>query len=830
MQFRVRAGEVDLERREVRRGDEVLVLSTIEAELLGWLLPRAGQVATRDELLVEVWGFPKPVVTRAVDNTVMRLRRKIELDPADPDHLRTLRGVGYVFSPLAVDAPASSEPVRASGLPAATARGPFFGRHRELDALATAAGRGRCVTLLGPGGVGKTRLVMQWAASLPAATVCGLAAARSASDVRQALASSLGLERSEPDPIRDAIRTLDRPLILDNAEQVADAVATLAADWLATCADLVLVITSRERLRIGVEHVIEVPPLASSAAIALFHHHAHAVASVDTDPAPELVGAIVERVDRLPLAVELAAARTRILSPAQLLDALGDTRRVLRSDRRDLPPRHRSMHEVVSSSWEALDPAGRAVLAQMSVLVDGFDLDTLEGVVDLGPDGPWPLDVVAGLRDRSLLQATEGFQGDARFHMLEVVRQFADAERRRLPAVTSAEDRVIDWFVARSGRWRAGIHQARPQAAIRAMARERRNLIALARHSLDRRPKASAQLVYNLGWHLLNQVPDPDTLELGVRAAEAAGDARLSIANALLFGRILEWTGRGDRALEVHQQALARARAEDPEQIPIACFHVTSHLGRRGDVDEAVTLCEEGLAAAEVHDKPIVAAMLAHRHGNVLSNGGRFVEARDPLERALDAYTILGQDAAVPYAELSLARNDAVLGDLEGARTRAEKVVARAEALSVTRLIGLARLDLGWILLASGRTEEAIPHIEGVAELITGLGDAGESARLTSARAACALARGEAFDTATLAAAAHALAADTTLGPHLMACALIHAHGGDFPIPSASHPDVAVVRAWAAWFASAEETLPASPEQPSWCDRVLRGIIEGRHG
>lgn len=812
------------------------MLSSIETELLRWFSERPGVVATRDELLVEVWGFPRPVPTRAVDNTIMRLRRKIERDPGDPDHLKTLRGVGYTFESLGAGDHAAVAPVVAA-VPAPSLPHDFVGRAADLARLDEALTRSRCVTVLGPGGVGKTRLVREWVATQPEARWCTLAAAEEDSDVRTVIAQAVGAERSEPTAIAGALAGLPGPLVIDNVEGVADVVAALVGAWLADCAELRVVLTSRERLRIAAEHVLELAPLDRDSAVTLFRHHVVAVGGSVEASAPGVFTDIVERLDCLPLALELAAARSRVLPLPQLLTSLDDTARVLRSARRDLPDRHRSIQAAIQGSWDGLDDAGRTTLATVALLVDGFDLDTVEAVVDLGDEGAWPIDVVAALRDRSLLQATDGFEGDARFHLLEVVRQFAEAQCGARSDALVIEDRVVDWFVTRSTRWRAGVHQSAPEPSIQALARERRNLIALARRCATRRPDACAELVFNLGWHLLNRVPDADTLALGVEAADRAGHPRLRTANRLLYGRILEWTGHHDEALRIHDEALELARDGDRPQIAIACFHVSSHLGAAGRTDEAVALCHEGLAAAEEHGRPGVGAMLQQRLGHVLSLAGRHAEARPATLAAFEAYQALGHEAAVPYAVLSLARSDLAHGDVPSGIERCEDAIRRCVELSLSRFRCVATLELAWMYLAGARPGLARSTVDSVRSTMQSFGNPSEDAHLVVLDAVAAFAMRAPIDQEGLARALDALPPRGASTPLWFGDLMRRVDDPGHALPDPSHPEAHALATWSAWFCAPDAATPPDgpsvPSEPSWMDRVCEGVARsrwGRHG
>ena len=762
---------VDLQRREVRRGDDTHVLSSMENTLLSWFLEHPGEPVSRDTLLVEVWGFPKPVPTRAVDNTVMRLRTKIEVDPKNPDHVVTLRGVGYVFELRVLGrddgapVPAPARPPTPSRMPAPSPAPDFFGREADLAALSQAAAEGRLVTVLGPGGVGKTRLIREFSRDRAEALFVDLTAARQAGDVLRQVAGALGVPGGTDAAVLTALR--DRPalLILDNIEQVLDPVAELLPGWLRAAPGLRVVCTSRARLRLRDEWLVELGPLPPDSARAMFLHRARMLNAAfevsDTTSGEAALDAVLDQLDRLPLAIELAAARTRLMSLTQLRDALAESQRVLRSDLRDYPGRHRAMEQTMRWSWELLSPPQQAALATASLMVVGFDLDTFEALLDTGEAGDWPLDLLSQLRDRSLVVADEGFEGDARYTLLETVRQFASDQLAQRADVRAVEDRAAAWFRVRAAEWRRGIHASAPQAAIARLRLERPNLLALARRLAERRPEDAARILYALGWHLLNDAPDPDALRLAVATADRSGDSALRINNRLLLGRSLEWIGRPDESEAVQRRAMALAEesADARHLVPICAFHLAAHQARRLDTAAAIATCERGLEVArEVGGQEAIVPMLHNRMASAYSGGEDFASALPHLEAATAGYEATGQTVSVPYPLLGLALCKRGLGDLDGAEQAARAVLTRCEALGMERLATDASVALVWVALARGDGAEAEALAASIAEAVAKHGDPSRTAWLDLQRSMAAALRGERPDPALLAAAAETFA------------------------------------------------------------------------
>lgn len=366
--------------------------------------------------------------------------------------------------------PAPAPPRRTGGLrPRLTS---FVGREPELEAVRSDLHRGRLVTLTGPGGSGKTRLAEEAAAGHPQACLVELAPLDRPEAVPDAVVSALGLRETvlmtndlmalQDDPVALLVEYCaprSRLLILDNCEHVIHAAAHLAETLLTHCPGLTILATSREPLGVPGESVRPVEPLAPEQAHRLFAERAAAArpdaATVLKDTAA--VDEICRRLDGLPLAIELAAARLRLLTPRQIADRLDDRFRLLTAGSRTVLPRQQTLRAVVDWSWELLDERERTVLREVSVFAGGWDLAAAEAVCT-GPAA----DLVGSLVDKSLVVATPceddgpGHGSGMRYRMLETIHEYAAERAAELPATRAAAER-------RHGAWaRALVEQAEP--------------------------------------------------------------------------------------------------------------------------------------------------------------------------------------------------------------------------------------------------------------------------------------------------------------------------------------------------------------------------------
>ncbi len=662
--LRLTATKVDLGRGVVDRyagGTERL--TTREAELLTYLAERPGQLVTREELLREVWGYGDDVVSRTADNTVRRLRTKIEADPAAPDHVVTVFGEGYRFVSLAdptlppqpppqrleASIPPPSRPPAESNV-SAPPEG-FVGRRAEAAAMeAWWASPGRLLTLLGPAGAGKTSLSHRFAwdrrADLPGGSWrCDLARARTSTDVALVIASARGLHlASDDDPVGalgDALAAAPPALlVLDNFEGVVDSTVPAVAAWLAAAPDLRIVVTSQARLRAAGEEVVEVGALTADDGLALFENRARQAnpkffVTADTEPA---VRALVEALDGLPLGIELAAARMDVLSPAALLERLHQRFAVLNRPRRDGASRHATLSAAIEGSWSLLQPGEQAALAQSSVFAGSFDLEAIEAVLDL-PEDLFPLDVVSTLRERSLLKRVEDDDGHTRFAHFESVRAFAETQ---LDDGGAAAARHAKFYVERGTALASRIKHVGGGAWVRQLGREIANLGAIAERYAESDPALACQAI--AAQHAYLRIRGPaalhrEVLSRGIEVAAAAGDEALQLE--LLED--LAWAELRAGRMEEAAATLARAKG-----LPGGSLHPGIRLAegsaaaRDGRFDESERHFTAAWQLTQGRgDDRTTARVLAGRGRAHLLNF-RVDEAEELLEQAMGRFRELG--------------------------------------------------------------------------------------------------------------------------------------------------------------------------------------------
>ncbi|WP_149827847.1 ATP-binding protein [Streptomyces tailanensis] len=327
---------------------------------------------------------------------------------------------------------------------------PLLGRDADIAAVAGLLRTARVVTVVGPGGLGKTRLshAVSRAAEQPVVHFVALAGVTADDDVTGEVASAVGAGDGRQfgagaDPVTGIVAALGSGpvlLVLDNCEQVIRGAADLVQALVSRSKELRVLATSRAPLGLTSESVYALPELSLPTSVELFEQRARAARPGVELPA-DGVAEVCRHLDGLPLAVELAAARVRVLSVADISRRLRDRFALLRGGARDAPERHRTLRAVVEWSWNLLAPDGRAALRALSVFPGGFTEDSAEYVLDATGD---TLALLEQLADQSLIKVGDSPSG-VRFHMLETLREFSAARRAEAGEEEAVTDRFLSW-------------------------------------------------------------------------------------------------------------------------------------------------------------------------------------------------------------------------------------------------------------------------------------------------------------------------------------------------------------------------------------------------
>ena len=662
--------------------------------------------------------------------------------------LRDLSQVEHVFQLVAADLPTIFPALRTPD--SATTNLPiqltsFIGRTNEISAVSTLVTRPdvSLVTLTGPGGTGKTRLSLQVAETLAGhfaagATFVGLAPTKDPALVPDAVARELEVieqpERSLIDSLGHYFAGKEALLILDNFEHVM-AARPFVTELLAQAPQLKILVTSREFLHLNGEHEYPVPPLllpdpaqpakavllSANESVALFVQRAQAVSpnfTLNEDNA-RAVAAICVRLDGLPLAIELAAARVRLFGPQQILDRLDNRLRFLTGGARDLPSRQRTLRGAIDWSYNLLDDDERQLFARLVVFTGGRSLEAVDTVCAPGLDID-VLDGVSSLLDKSLLVRGEGPAGESRFYMLQTIREYAAERLANSGEAQQLQARHLTYFLAQCEEMETGYRQHGQLLLLKRTAAELGNLRAAFHYALaSGRPGVAARLIASIDYylryrdrlveghrwfqqllHLHDQIPRP------IQARFLLGAGRLSWVNGAL-----------EQSHKLFLRGLEVAQATDNRRVAAWLLVELSVCAFRIDGrDLSLQRCEQGLATfRKLDDLPGIATAY-NNLGEVARLSGDYEQARAMYEACLATCRKTGEITRQIMQSHNLAYIAYRQGDF-----------ARARDLNKSCLEQM--VEIGW-------KHGSIDTLWNLAGPLTWLGQEEKAARLLGASAA----------------------------------------------------------------------------------------------
>jgi len=648
----------------------------------------------------------------------------------------------------------------------------FVGR---VDALAELSRRiesgARLVSVLGVGGTGKTRLVTRygrsWLGEFPGGVwFCDLASARSVDGIASAVAQGLDVPLGKDDPVVQlghAIAGRGQCLvILDNFEQVARCAGQTLGHWLARADQARFVVTTREVLGLVGEVVLALPPLPPAEGAALFVQRAEA-ANPDFQPNAQdqaAIAPLVALLDGLPLAIELAAARVRVMPPRMLLSRISERFKLLASKGGRLD-RQSTLRAAFDWSWDLLPPPEKAALAQLSVFEGGFTLEAAEAVIDLSAwdDAPWTVDVVQALVDKSFVRS----RGDDRFDLLVSVQVYA-AEHLQTEgryagsgplALASAQLRHVAWYASlgeiRAAEGRCADLDNLATACRRAVALGYGDLAAgalegawaalrmrgpfeaglelgesvCAMPGLNDHASAYAQLMLANSLVACGRSGPARALYIKALAcARAAADRYCEARVTFWLGALHEDEGRTDEARTRYLAAMQMARELGEPRLECSAINGLGNLGVvEGHIDEALSHYERALALARQNGD-------RYMQGNLLGNLGKLhmeVGHTDEAEARCAESLAMARDLGNRRLEGNMLCN---LGMLYVVLERpAESEAASKAALVVARDLGNVRVEaivlcnLGIVFERLSRPDDALVQFEAAVRIANALGD-----------------------------------------------------------------------------------------------------------
>jgi len=600
-------------------------------------------------------------------------------------------------------------------------RDAFVGRSESLAELARRLdGGARLVSVIGLGGTGKTRLVTRFGwtslANFPGGVwFCDLSEARGLDGVLHAVAQGLDVPLGKDDPmiqLGNSIAARGKCLvILDNFEQVARHADETLGRWLNRASAARFLVTTREVLGLSGEQIVALAPMAQSDAVALFLLRAEAAKpgfepSADDQPS---IAPLVKLLEGLPLAIELAAARVRVMPPRTLLSRMSERFRLLASTGGRLD-RQATLRAVFDWSWDLLSPAEKAALAQMSVFEGGFTLESVEAVLDLSAyeNAPWPMDALQSLVQKSLVRQV----ADNRFDLLVSVQEYAAEQLRN--AASNAGSGPAAYLTAemRHGAHFAGLDE---HAAVADGCAELDNLVVACRRAAARGDIDMAVRSLEGAWTALElRGPFRVGVELAslMRAIPEIGTAAAAKMD-YVAARALDYLGRVTEARVRFEASRAGARSAGDRRCECRALVWLGHLDiREGRFESARECIEVALSIAwELNDRNIQSDAY-NALGNVESVLGRREQARAHYDAAL----ALAREAGNRHREGNVLGNLGIeyaeIGIMDKARSHHEAALAVAREVGNRRLEGNTLCNLGLLHQLQGRFEDSVNQLD----------------------------------------------------------------------------------------------------------------------
>ncbi|HQV28295.1 MAG TPA: helix-turn-helix domain-containing protein [Thermoflexales bacterium] len=626
---------------------------------------------------------------------------------------------------------------------------PMIGRETELaalKALLAPGGTARLITLTGPPGVGKSRLAMQLAHDLQpiyadGASFVALASISDGAHIPTAIANTLRQRALGGRPSIEAISAYLGPrellLTLDNFEHLLDG-ATLISDLVSRCPRLRVLITSRALLGILGEHVVEVKPLERAPAIALFVRQASAVkpAFALTPENGVVVGEICGKLDGLPLAIELAAARSRMLTPARLLERLthhtGARFDLLTSGPRDADARQRTLSATIDWSYALLNDTDKRFFRRLGVFVGGCALDGAAAVCCDDGDTAIAEALIQSLLDKSLIYESEGLDGSPRFAMLEMVREYARLRLEDTGETDRMLRRLTEYLNILGDAARPYVPKADQTAWLKRLASERDNIFAALAwcrspngdYSLGLRLAGRIGWVVSWGslWNAYMPIDDArgwmDDIEERVTALPP------EIQAATVYGvfDLVQCMGDWESARRLFEpiREIARRTGDTRTAWHMLWVECAQRDLLDRDFASAVPFYEQMIADSE--EGSVWRALAQGMYGRALAANGQPGRAITLLEAGLEiwrkngiVWTMLGGTSTLHF---SLAQAHAWQGDFEAARSHAERATAEFlqvgwTAFEASRLGAMAALANGSVdgFIANARRHFGLPPV-----------------------------------------------------------------------------------------------------------------------
>lgn len=617
---------------------------------------------------------------------------------------------------------------------------PLVGRAQDQRALSELLSQHRLVTLLGPAGMGKTALALQFADQ---GVFCDLTEADTLEAFAARVGASLGVPLTSGPEISQTLEQLGHALaargalllVLDNFEQLAHLGAPVLASWLQSAPELKLLLTSQERLKIAAERSyplgpLQLPdegPLESCASAQLFLQYAEQQGAplTLTEQSRAQLRRLLRELDGIPLALQLAAAQMSVLSLDQLMERLDQRFEVLVDDRRDAPPRHSTLRAAFDWSWALLSEAEQSALSQSAAFLGSFSLDAAEAVLSLGSSRV--IAILKSLKDKSLLRAVRPASGlgEVRYSLYLSAREYAAQKLEATGQREAVFARHAAYYLARCPP-KLGI-VVFERSALDRLASERENLIAIFNRGLAAsRPSDALGALASLAPHLGAEGPYALHRALLDEALERLPDLPedpLWVFALITRGRLHRICGDQAAARIDLQRAETHAEGALLAVVQIERANLL-RLSSQAPLEPTERRYKDALSFAQgtAEHAPIEAEAVAQL-GGLYCEKGRLDEALEQLNRAYQLHRDLGDLRSEGVALTNLGVIHQERGDPERARQCYERAIAIHQKVGHKRFEGISGSDLGLSLLEAGELEAARAALERAVSIVQEVGD-----------------------------------------------------------------------------------------------------------
>ncbi len=754
MSSRQPALRIDLNSLEIHKGDKTIRLSRTEWNLLRVLIDNKNLPLSHEFLLQTVWGEVYGKESNYLYSFMGQLRKKLGVGAGDPQYIMTLPGVGYKWveltdSEIHPQSAAARLPDRRSLLPASLTS--FIGRERERRLLERMLRKRdiRLMSLTGPGGIGKTRLSLEVAEHLAndqffadGIHFIALETIDSADLVVGTIACTFGIREK---PGEDALSSLKRHLrdkelllILDNFERVHSAAGQIL-EILQAASNVKVLVTSQEKLNLYGEHNFEVPPLsrasdpdlatdeniALSEAVQLFVERAQAVQPYFEITADDfgIVQQLCDRLDGLPLAIELAAVQSKRFAPQELLARLDSQLSVLIDGQSNLPPRHQTLRAAIDWSYQLLDTQERKLFVSLSIFNGSFSSSAVAAVYasDANQAARVPQKLLS-LQDKSLLTSQlDDITSEPRYTMLGSFREFAGQLLGRRESEELSR-RHADYYV----RLLEETTHIPPDQRIGRLTRDVDNFRAALRWALT---NGAGETVLHLAvgmyefWQYMGMLREGKQWLFD--ALDATKDLTSPLRARALYcaGALADWLGEYRIVQSLYRESLRLYEASgDAAGVTSALLVLASALINQGDFGEGRILSEQALRIARDNQNPSGIALALNNLGMVATYQGDPLKAQEYYQETLSLWQSLSYGQGTAWALTGLSWAELLRGNYAEAQTHIDRSLELHRQAGDLLSSALALACDGWIALYTADVDAAVEKLSNCLALCRELG------------------------------------------------------------------------------------------------------------